>query len=154
VGNDESKDAAMQKNKLYFLIILIAVLALIIPACGDDSGGGVGGGGGGSLPDGIFIKTAQLDFNTGWGGHFGSFFKNLRVQHLYLADWIGGSGYITAIAFQSNTTTAAEVTCPDLTLKMGHTSLSALTNTFANNVEQGKGSVETVLTNARWSFRM
>ena len=147
MGIGESKDVAMQRNKLYFFIILIAVLALIIPACSSDSGGG--GGGAGGIPDGTFIKTAQLDSNTGWGGHFDSYFTGLRVQHLYLADWIGGSGYITAIAFKSNTTTAAEITCPDLTLKMGHTSLSDLTDTFASNVEQGKGSVETVLTNAQ-----
>jgi hypothetical protein len=122
---------------------------MVIPACGDSSNGGGGGGGGGGLPDGTFIKTAQLDSNTGWDRHFDSSITDLRVQHLYLADWIGGSGYITAIAFKSNTITAAEITCPDLTLRMGHTSLSALTNTFANNVEQGKGSVETVLTNAQ-----
>ena len=152
MGNGESKDVAMQRNKLYLFIILIAALALVIPACSSDSGsGGGGGGGGGGLPDGIFIKTAQLDSNEGWDGHFDSdsSITDLRVQHLYLADWIGGSGYITAIAFKSNTTTAAEITCPDLTLKMGHTSRSALTNTFANNVEQGKGSVETVLANAQ-----
>jgi hypothetical protein len=151
MGNGESKDVAMQKNKLYLFIILISALALIIPACSGDSsnGGGGGGGGGGGLPDGIFIKTAQLDSNTVWDGHFDSSITDLRVQHLYFADWIGGSGYITAIAFKSNTTTAAEITCPDLTLKMGHTSFSALTNMFAMNVEQGKGSVETVLTNAQ-----
>ena len=139
----------MQRNKLYLFVILIAALTMVIPACGDSSNGGGGGGGGGGLPDGTFIKTAQLDSNTGWDRHFDSSITDLRVQHLYLADWIGGSGYITAIAFKSNTITAAEITCPDLTMRMGHTSLSALTNTFANNVEQGKGSVETVLTNAQ-----
>ena len=133
--------------KMLCFIAMFFLLTFSLAGCGGSSGGCCGGGGG--LPDGTFIKTAQLDSNTSLGGHFTSSVTDTRIQHLYLADWIGGSGYITAIAFKSNTDTATEITCPDLTLKMGHTSLSALTDTFANNVEEGKGSVETILTNAQ-----
>ncbi len=135
-------------TKMLCFIAMFFLLTFSLAGCDGSSSGGCCGGGGG-LQDGTFIKTVQLDSNTSLGGHFTSSVTDTRIQHLYLADWIGGSGYITAIAFKSNTDTATEITCPDLTLKMGHTSLSALTDTFANNVEEGKGSVETILTNAQ-----
>ena len=133
---------------LVFVIGLVAIIGTGGCGGGSSSGGG-GGGGSTSLATGEFTKTAQLESDVDWYRHFNTFTTDRRVQHLYLADEIDGSGYITAIAFRSYITTAAEITCPDLTLKMGHTSLSALTDTFANNVEQGMGSLETVLTNAQ-----
>jgi len=143
------KESKIFKAFRYLCLSFVVVIGLV--AIIGTGGGGGGGGGGGTTPlaTGEFTKTAQLDSNGNWSGHFNSGITDIRVQQLYLADGIDGSGYITAIAFKSTTTTAAEITCPDLTLKIGHTSLSALTNTFANNVEQGKGSVETVLTNAQ-----
>lgn len=146
------KESKFIKSFRYLCLSFVVVVGLVaIIGTGGGGGGGGGGDDGGSTPlaTGTFIKTAQLDSNTDWYRHFNTFTTDRRVQHLYLADEIDGSGYITAIAFRSNTTTVAEITCPDLTLKMGHTSLSALTDTFAFNVEQGKGSLETVLTNAQ-----
>jgi len=143
------KESKIFKAFRYLCLSFVVVVGLVAIIGTGGGGGGGGGGGSTSLATGEFIKTAQLDSNTSWGGHFSNGVPVARIQHLYIADEIDGSGYITAIAFRSNTNTAAEITCPDLTLKMGHTSLSALTNTFANNVEQGKGSLETVLTNAQ-----
>lgn len=50
------------------------------------------------------------------------------------------------MAFRSNSITTG-LTCPDVTIRMGQTSLTSLTTTFANNVEQGKGPLATVLQN-------
>ena len=143
------KESKIFKAFRYLCLSFVVVTGLV--AIIGTGGGGGGGGGGGTTPlaTGEFTKTAQLNTNNGYFGHFNNSVIDRRAQQLYLADGIDGSGYITAIAFKSYTTTAAEITCPDLTLKIGHTSLSALTNTFANNVEEGKGSVETVLTNAQ-----
>ncbi len=142
------KESKIFKAFRYLCLSFVVVIGLV-SIIGTGGGGGGGGGGATSLATGEFIKTAQLDSNASWFGHFNAGVTDRRVQHLYLADEIDGSGYITAIAFRSSTNTAAQITCPDLTLKMVHTSLSALTVNFAFNVEQGKGSLETVLTNAQ-----
>jgi hypothetical protein len=72
----------------------------------------------------------------------------VREQHLFFAQDIKGSGYIESFSLRYYNDEAVSTNCPDVTIKMGHTSLSALTTTFANNVEQGRGSLVTVLAGA------
>jgi hypothetical protein len=43
---------------------------------------------------------------------------------------------------------AANVTCPNTTIKLGHTNVAALVAAFASNVEVGQGSLTTVFNNA------
>ena len=109
-----------------------------------DDGGGSGGGG---TAAGTFTRIADLDSAGSYGGHFSTISATTHIQHLYTASQINGSGYITAIAFRSNEATTAKIHASGVTVKMGHTGLSALTNTFADNAEQGKGSLVTVLEN-------
>lgn len=75
-----------------------------------------------------------------------------KYQFLYKASQIGGSGIIDKLSFiraQENTT---EITCDNTSLRLGHTSLNSLTTTFADNIEQGKGSLITVRNNSTINF--
>jgi len=133
---------------LYSLIGLVTLIA----ACGSSGGGGGddGGGGGGQTPlaTGTFIKT---EFESATIGSYPFNFNkdtNYRVMHLYDVNIKENPGRIKAIAFRANSTTASPTVCSDITIKMGHTSVTTLSATFASNVEQGKGTLETVLANA------
>jgi len=139
-------------------MLLLSLLALTA-ACGGgggagDGGGGDGGGGSTPLATGTFTKTAHKMSvaSASLSGHFSALVPYIRVQHLYsgtsgaTGNRIQGSGYVTAVAFRSNSMTTG-LTCPDITIKMGHTSVTSLTTTFADNVEQGKGPLVTVLQN-------
>src|SRR6266568_3672292 len=64
------------------------------------------------------------------------------------ANVTSGAGDITTLRFEFNGPHAASTTCPNTTIKLGHTNLTALTTTFAGNVETGQGSLVTVLNNA------
>ena len=124
------------------MLVLLSLLALAA-ACG----GGGGGGGSTSVPAGTFMTQFGSGIGSGnaapfWAGY------DMKTQHLYTAAEIGGSGMITKIRLQQTSATAAAVTCPNITVKMGHTIVTALTVTFANNVETGKGTEQTVLSNA------
>ncbi len=135
-------------NKKNLLILFTILSALALGACGGSSGGG-GGGGGGPLATGGFIKTAIMGTGTAYGGHFPDAAPvDFHVMHLYDASQISGSGFINAISFKSNQASTGS-TCNDITIKMGHTSQTPLVNTFITNIEQGKGKLETVLTNAQ-----
>jgi len=119
-------------------------LVTLIAAC---SGGG-GGGGQTPLATGTFNKTA-MSFGNDYSGHFSNVFPYFRVMHLYDASPVmESSGYIKAIAFMAGNTAASSTTCPDITIRMGHTSVTSLSATFASNIEQGKGTLETVLADA------
>jgi hypothetical protein len=81
---------------------------------------------------GTFVKTyvplsASSDSNP---------FRSLdvREQMLYTAAEVGGGGRISAIRFQ-RAAPGPEVTCPNVAVRFGHTSLTALTTTFPNNVD-------------------
>ena len=127
--------------------VLLALLALTA-ACG---GGGGGGGGGGTPPPvplatGTFVKTANL---VNDGGNSWPFNTNAvqKLQLLYLSSEIDGSGYMTKISFKRAATVSTSVTCASTTVKLGHSVVSALTVTYANNVEQGQGSQATMIDN-------
>jgi len=122
------------------LLILFTVLsALALGACGGSSGGG-GGGGGGGLGTGTFEKEIAPLALSGWG-LFANF--TIRAQLLYNASEVNGAGYVTALKLRAGANSPS-ITCPETTIKMGHTSLSPLTNTFASNVEEGRGTLATV----------
>jgi len=73
-------------------------------------------------------------------------------QHLYLASDINGSGKITGLAYKYASAVSSAITCTGATIKLGHTLLSAVTSTFADNVANGKGGQTTVLSNGTLSF--
>lgn len=126
--------------------ILFTGSVMVLSACG-------GGGGGGAAPastslvTGTFVRMFgpaasgdnAIPFSTG-------VFGDVKHQMLYTAAEIGGAGRITALRF-TRSTVATSVTCPNTTIRLGHTSLSALTATFGTNVNQGSGSQRTVLDN-------
>lgn len=127
----------------------MAALALVVMAAGCGGGGDGGGGGGGGVAAGTFVKDASDISNGPWSGHFSTGWNKWRVQHLYSGTsgttQVYGSGYITAIGFKADTVVASSFTCTGVTIKMGNTSLDALTTTFTGNVEQGRGSLMTAL---------
>jgi hypothetical protein len=71
-----------------------------------------------------------------------------RVMLLYRASEIKGSGWIRSLSFKSWSGISSAISCPNVTVKMGHTYLTNVNATFASNVEQGQGSVVTVINNA------
>ena len=129
-----------------FMIGMVAIIGTGGCGGGSSSGGGGGGGGSTSLATGEFTKTGTLAGILGWMSPFQGT-NDRHLQQLYLASDINGAGYIQSIELRLNTATTG-CNCPDATIKMGHTSLGVLTNTFADNVEQGKGTLETVRTGA------
>ncbi|GMR18656.1 MAG: hypothetical protein BMS9Abin33_1088 [Gammaproteobacteria bacterium] len=127
-------------------LILTVLAALMLAACGGGGGGTPAAGGNAPLATGGFIKSITYTgavniwnlFDTDAAG------TGKYYQILYPAADIQGSGNIDSIAFQLHTATTG-TTCPNVVVRMGHTSVASLTDTtYANNVEQGKGSVVTV----------
>lgn len=140
----------VRTSSTWFRSFCAGLLTVILIACG----GGGGGGDDGPTPPpastplatGTFTKTfgpnADDIIATPFHGDF-----DQKVQILYTASEINGTGYIHALRFRRGEVTAAE-SCPNTTIRLGHTSVSVLTNTFADNVEQGRGSLLTVLDDA------
>ena len=123
---------------------MVVFAFLVLASCGSDSNKGSVDGG---LATGGFTKT----FDTADNGNNSSPFNtgDRKFQGLYLASEIDGSGYIDTIRFSRGTDiVGADITCPNVTIKMGHTSLTALTTNFLTNVEEGKGSLQTVLSDS------
>jgi len=128
-------------NKFKLLIKGFALLGIVslLLSCGG------GGGSGGTQPlatDG-FTKTVELGAAVPWSAPF--FTSAQHQQSLYLASDVKGSGYINSISLKLGADEVESI-CTGVTISMGHTTLGALTTTFAANVEQGAGSLETVLT--------
>ena len=69
----------------------------------------------------------------------------LRTQHLYLASEVNGSGPITGVAFQARATTVAGTYT--YTLRLGHSALAALTDTYANNYSGSPTTVANAVAN-------
>ncbi|MBN1114216.1 MAG: hypothetical protein JXA66_02645 [Oligoflexia bacterium] len=98
---------------------------------------------------GTFVRFVENDSSLLRGGLFDQIASTVKVQFLYYGanasfNEINGAGNITAVSFKV-AGDYVESSCPDVTIKMGHSSLAGLTNTFANNVDEGKGSYVTVL---------
>ncbi|NOX91908.1 MAG: hypothetical protein GXP18_05510, partial [Gammaproteobacteria bacterium] len=120
------------------IVLFAAILALT--ACG-------GGGGGEStpLPVDTYTKTVELpDTASPWNELFSdNSLTGAHYQGLVLAQDIKGSGPLTKLSFRFATGSTGN-SCPNVTIRMGHTSVTDLDITYANNAEQGSGSFMTV----------
>lgn len=125
----------------HLTIILCGCAALLFTACG-----GGGGNGSATLATASFAKSFGSVADTANYYPFSSQ-DDLKVQTLYLADEINGSGNISALRFNRSANVLTDLICTNMTIRMGHTNLTALTTTFANNIETGQGSLQTVLNN-------
>ncbi len=142
------KENKIIKVLRYFSLLLVISLGLVSIIGTGGGGGGGGGDGSGTTPlaTGEFTKTLMLDNGGGWQAPFYTI-NNHHLQQLYRAGDINGAGYIQSIELRLNTGTTG-CSSHDATIKMGHTSLGGLTIEFEDNVQQGKGTLETVRTGA------
>jgi hypothetical protein len=107
-------------------------------------------GGGSDAPAGAtssLTKTVVLSGPLGFADEpFGNNSGSLRSMMLFTAAEINGAGTISAISFIYDATTSTAVSCPNTTIKMSHTNLSALNASanFADNINTGQGSQQTV----------
>lgn len=117
--------------------------SLLLAACG----GGGGGDGPTPLVSGTFTRSFAPVATADNVMPFGSgVFGDVKHQIVYTAAEVGAAGRISAIRFQYYSLLAAAVTCPNTTVRLGHTSLTSLTASFAGNVD--RGSPHTVFDNA------
>jgi len=101
---------------------------------------------------GNFIRT--VDLGTATSGNaipFWNSFAYTRAQYLYTSGEIKGSGRMTALRFRRSSANIS-TTCPQLTVRLGHTNIGALTTTFASNVETGQGSQVTVVNDLNFTI--
>jgi len=145
----------MKKQRLIIYVFLVILAAVAFAACGSSSGGGVIISGGGT-PAGTFTKYAEMgSLSNSWPFNDS---KTLRVQMVYLASNIKGSGHISGFSFVASTGEVVETVCNNVTVKLGHTTDTALTNTtgtdsdYALAVEQGAGSYVPVLDDRKIVF--
>lgn len=131
----------------------IASLSFALAACSGGGGGGGSDGDGASTPatttlaSGTFTRSFAPAATGDNVMPFGSgSFGDVRHQVLYTAAEVGASGRISALRFRYFSNLASEVTCPNTTVRLGHTSLAALTASFAGNVD--RSSLHTAIDNA------
>ncbi len=120
---------------------VVFLTALMFSACGGGGGGGSNGGGA-PLATGLFSKTTPTAVSY---NYYPWNTNDVKMQLLYPANQVNGSGNIKAIRFQLANNNGSAVTCPGTTIRLAHTLATALTTTFANNLAGGKGSFVTVL---------
>jgi hypothetical protein len=127
-------------------LVMLLIGAFTLAACGGDGSGAAPGPT--PLATGTFTKTVVADgSNSFWESLF-STNTAMRFQFLYRAPDVNGSGNVQSISFRYEFDEPVSVSCPNVTIKMGHTNFSDLTATYADNVETGKGSFLTVLNDA------
>ncbi len=126
------------------VVLFSAAVLLLSTGCG---GSVVESGGPQQTAKGSFTKefgpSADRHNNFPFSGRY-----DTKTQYLYTPREVGGSGIITKLRLRRYYTGTTTVTCPNTTVKMGHTTVSALTTTWADNVENGAGTEQTVLNNA------
>jgi hypothetical protein len=136
------------KNNIKSLTVLL-VLLVVFTACGGGGGGGAAApGNSGGPTTGTFTKTVALTSTTTY--QIGPFNDNAfhHYQMLFKPGDVGGSGNITSLSFRLDALSAGiGATCPNVTIKLGHTSVANLGTDMTLNINQGKGSAVTVLNN-------
>jgi hypothetical protein len=136
---------AFLRSKHRNLAGLMIASVFALAACGGGGGGGDHGGGG--LASGTFTRTFSPASSGGNQVPFGiGLFGDVTYQGLYTAAEVGGSGRITTLRFQNVLANPGPITCPNTTIRLGHSNLAALTATFASNTNVGTAQV--VLNNA------
>ncbi len=134
-------------KKLYMALFTLIVSLLALTVCNREKEDnsmlallGLSGG-----PN--FIKTVALSNPTSsiLGPFNGEEFRH--YQFLYLPADIAGSGNIASIYFRYYENSQA-LSCPRVTIRLGHSSVPALNTDMTSNVNQGKGSAVTVLDRA------
>ena len=136
----------IDKN-LAFRNFPLITIALVLAACGGAGGGGSGSG----LATGEFSKSIGTAAPALYSGLITTNSYS-RVQYLYQASNIRASGNITSLKLTYLSDQSTPVTCPNVNIRLGHTTLTALTATFASNIEQGAGTFETVLDDRSITF--
>lgn len=136
----------MDRKILLILFTIFSTLAL--SACGSSSSGGGGSAPGGGLATGGFTKTYAPDASlTTWTSPFTTNSRHYLI--MYQASDINGSGNINAISFRVSAAVNTPVICDNVTIRMGQSSLTQITNTtFASQIENGAGSMQTVINDA------
>src|SRR5207245_1431820 len=105
------------------------LLLFFLSACG----GGGGGGGAAPAPTPLAARTFTKVFAPASAGSntYPFYTGDVKNQSLYVASEINGAGDIKTLRFEFNGPNAGSVTCPNTTIKLGHTNLTALGATFA-----------------------
>ncbi len=137
----------MRRKSWVVQMLLLLSLLVLTAACGGGGGGGAAAPGGPTaLATGTFTKPVEAGAdNYAFSGMFATS-AEMRYMMLLTAADIKGSGYIRSLRYNASTTgVVSSVSCTNVTIKMGATTVSALTTTFADNVNQGAGTFETVL---------
>lgn len=136
----------MKRENTYSTVTIMAILiAMCLTGCGGSGGSSGSSGGGAGLADGSFNKN--IVYHTAFSDKQFGTASGIRYHHLYHANNIQGSGNITALRFQYELDLSPKVTCNNTTVKLGHTSVTDLTTTFADAIETGQGSFVTVIDN-------
>jgi hypothetical protein len=136
-------------TNLMKIISLLTVSVIALAACGG-GGGSSSGGGGGGLGNGTFTKTVEGTNDINWNVHFDSGgFSFVHTQQMYQADEVDGSGYINSLSFKYFYTVDTDVTCDNVTIKLGHTSRDNATGVLSDlTMNADIGSLVTVLDDA------
>lgn len=139
------------------LFVLLLVLTMALAGCSSGGGGSVPSSSSSTLTKTAVLSGGAADIDVPFGNNGGN---GLRVMMLYRAAEMKGAGPIKTISFMYNQTLTSPFSCPNTTIKMSHTNLANLTGTlnsggtgiFANNIDTGQGSQQTVLNSSTVSI--
>ena len=135
----------MKKSYLCKMTILSVLLVSFLVIAGCSSGGG---GAAPGVVTSALTKTVAFLAGGDKGGQPFADTSALHMMILYRAQEMKGSGAITAISFKYDDGSAPAVSCPHVTINMGHTYLAGLNDAFASNINTGQGSQQPVLNDA------
>ena len=125
--------------------VLPIVAMIAMTACSSDSDSGASGGvGSGSTPlaTGGFVK--EVAKGAPYSTSAPLYTSVQKSQFLIVSNEINGSGNIDSISFRAEDD-EVETKCTNVKIQMGHTGLAELTTTYADNIEEGHGSLQTVV---------
>ncbi|MGA3280728.1 MAG: hypothetical protein ABSD50_07075 [Smithella sp.] len=139
------------------LFVLLLVLTMALAGCSGGSGGSAPSSSSSTLTKTAVLSGGAGDIDVPFGNNGGN---GLRVMMLFKAAEMKGAGPITTISFMYNQNLTSLFSCPNTTIKMSHTNLANLTGTlntggtgiFANNINTGQGSQQTVLNSSTVSI--